>query len=148
MLISPSQIICRLQWSNSTIVTWQSATDMARMCKRHYLKSESPPPLLLFPGWHCLWRTRGWTTWLGCWNQTHTQRWPFNCDQNHQSFKQSAWVSLIKIHSVIVSAQVIVDGKPPKKTDISKSSYHPKWHCEIRWHSSYERSFIRFSIQV
>ena len=28
-------------------------------------------------------------------------------------------------------AEVIVDGKPPKKTEISKSSYHPKWHCDF-----------------
>jgi len=28
-------------------------------------------------------------------------------------------------------AEVIVDGKPPKKTEISKSSYHPKWHCDL-----------------
>ena len=28
--------------------------------------------------------------------------------------------------------EVILDGKPPKKTEISKSSYHPKWHHEIR----------------
>ena len=27
---------------------------------------------------------------------------------------------------------MIVDGKPPKKTEISKSSYHPKWHTEMR----------------
>ena len=28
-------------------------------------------------------------------------------------------------------AEVIVDGKPPKKTETIKSSYHPKWHCEL-----------------
>ena len=28
---------------------------------------------------------------------------------------------------------MIVDGKPPKKTEISKSSYHPKWHTEMRF---------------
>merc|ERR550519_2126830 len=28
-------------------------------------------------------------------------------------------------------AEVIVDGKPPKKTEVSKSSYHPKWHCDL-----------------
>jgi len=30
--------------------------------------------------------------------------------------------------------EVIVDGKPPKKTEISKSSYHPKWHTEMSLH--------------
>ena len=28
-------------------------------------------------------------------------------------------------------AEVIVDGKPPKKTETCKSSYHPKWHCDL-----------------
>ena len=28
-------------------------------------------------------------------------------------------------------AEVIVDGKPPKKTETCKSSYHPKWHQEL-----------------
>ena len=28
-------------------------------------------------------------------------------------------------------AEVIVDGKPPKKTETCKSSYHPKWHHEL-----------------
>jgi len=27
--------------------------------------------------------------------------------------------------------EIIVDGKPPKKTETCKSSYHPKWHCEL-----------------
>ena len=27
--------------------------------------------------------------------------------------------------------EVIVDGKPPKKTDTCKSSYHPKWQCDL-----------------
>ncbi|XP_023336886.1 E3 ubiquitin-protein ligase Su(dx), partial [Eurytemora carolleeae] len=27
--------------------------------------------------------------------------------------------------------EIIVDGKPPKKTEIYKSSYHPKWQAEI-----------------
>jgi len=28
-------------------------------------------------------------------------------------------------------AEVTVDGKPPKKTETCKSSYHPKWHCDL-----------------
>jgi len=27
--------------------------------------------------------------------------------------------------------EIIVDGKPPKRSDIYRSSYHPKWHCEV-----------------
>ena len=27
--------------------------------------------------------------------------------------------------------EVIVDGKPPKKTEVQKSTYHPKWHSNM-----------------